>query len=67
MALVRASPGMRKNGAGGSPRTEVTEAMPSSISCSALMSGILWSRSGWVWLWVPMVWPAAATLRTTSG
>ncbi len=36
MALVRASPGMRKNGAGGSPRTEVTEAMPSLISCSAL-------------------------------
>ncbi|VCU07604.1 hypothetical protein RHODGE_RHODGE_00686 [Rhodoplanes serenus] len=60
---------MRKNGATAarSPSAAPTAAMPPSISCSAWAIGILWKLSGWLKLWVPMVWPASWILRTTSG
>ncbi len=41
--------------------------MPSSTSCCTFSSGILFIVSGWFWLCVPTVCPAAISLRTPSG
>jgi len=49
------------------PSAASVEAMPSLISCLAFRSASLSKVSGWFWLWVPTVWPAATSLRTPSG
>ena len=62
------SSGKRKNGAGAAPSAQATALTPFSISSFCCCSVIVFLlRLVCDQVWVPTVWPAAATCFSTSG
>ncbi len=73
-SLVSFSPGKRKNGVSCAFSAGVPEARaPWAASKPWVISASAWATvsrrrlSGWLKVWVPMKWPAAASCRTSSG